>query len=112
MRFATLINPILSTACITLIMGYSSITIAAKPNLAEKDYAPLCYFKQSNGRIIDLSSKCGFISPAICNSSLGNSERDAILSKFCQQNPKCLLNNTCESIPAPLKPVDNQSPAG
>ena len=111
MRLAALINITLLTYCITLFR-YSSITIVAKPNSSSQDYAPLCYFKTSDGRVIDLSSKCGFINPAICNSSLGSPERDVVLSKFCQQNPKCLLNNSCESIPAPLKPVDAQTPAG
>ncbi|BAZ10284.1 hypothetical protein NIES4071_20990 [Calothrix sp. NIES-4071] len=111
MRFAALIKTVTLTYCITSISGYSNIALAEK-NLSPQNNVPLCYYKSSDGRVIDLSSKCGFISPEICHSSLGSPERDVILSKFCQQNPKCLLNNSCGSIPAPLKPVDAETPAG
>jgi hypothetical protein len=112
MHFNTLIKTITLTSCITWISVYSNIAFAAKPNSSSQNNVPLCYFTTSNGKVIDLSATCGFISPEICHSSLGSPERDVVLRKFCNENPKCLTNNTCGSIPAPLKPVDPNTPAG
>jgi hypothetical protein len=72
---------------------------------------PLCYLKTSNGKTLDLTDMCGFISPAICREGSTKPERATLLKVFCKQHEKCLLTSTCNEIPQTLnRPVNTGEP--
>lgn len=81
-----------------------------KNSLADQNFdtqPPLCYIKTSDGRTLDLSDMCGFLSPEICKNPNVKPELAAKVKEFCKKNEKCALNSTCNQIPQPLQPPKN-----
>ncbi|MDX2099890.1 MAG: hypothetical protein SFW36_19115 [Leptolyngbyaceae cyanobacterium bins.59] len=93
-------------------VGHHSTALAGAREHNTPIDTPLCYVQQSDGKIQDLSALCGFISPEICSVLTEDASRTEILTRFCQENPKCLLSGTCEQIPTPVVPVDPNTPLG
>jgi hypothetical protein len=78
----------------------------------QSTHRPACYLQTRNGQIIDLTTKCGFIKPSVCGTSLGSASRDAIVADFCRQNPRCLLTNTCNTMPRGINAPRPGTPMG
>jgi hypothetical protein len=95
---------IVTVSILPLFFGTFSSAFAGQV-LEKKHTLPFCYMTTTDGRLIDLTAKCGFIQPQICSGSLGSASRDRVLTEFCKQNEKCLLTNTCNAQPiAPYGP--------
>jgi hypothetical protein len=73
---------------------------------------PTCFIQSKSGELIDLTSKCGFVKPLACSSSLGSASRDAVLMEFCRRNERCLLNNTCNTMPRGIQAPPPGTPMG
>jgi hypothetical protein len=87
-------------------------TTATPTNSPQVPDRPACYVQMTNGKVIDLSQKCGFIKPAICSTSLGSASRDAVLADFCRKNQRCVLTNTCNTMPRGIKAPAPGTPMG
>lgn len=70
-----------------------------------------CYMQTAQGAVINLTDLCGFVSPTVCSQTVTDTDKQAVLSQFCQQQQKCLLNNTCNTIP-PIQQPKTDSPVG
>ena len=70
---------------------------------------PICFAQISSNQALDLSSICGFRSPAICNIELGEtSEKLGLLSDFCKKNQRCEQTGTCNQQPAGLPDANSE----
>ena len=103
----------LITACLfTLTLSPAQASTPLFTDSPIDQDVPICYMKTKHGSLIDLIQICGYIKPAACGTSLGSASRDAVLSEFCRKNQRCILTNTCDTMPRGINARPPGTPMG
>lgn len=104
------LTAVLSTALVSLMAEAAFSRPLTYPVVQNSDTAPLCYMQTSDGRTLDLTEMCGFISPEVCSDPNNKPELAALIKEFCKKNEKCRLTSTCNDIPQTLNRPINTPP--
>ncbi len=98
----------------TAILTTLAISVVSDPNLNSAragnikiptqtaDTSFLCYIKTEDGRTVDLTKMCGYISPAVCSTVNNDPAKAALVADFCKKHERCRLTNSCDQQPMPM----------